>query len=124
MLLAAFGATHHSGESVSELWAAADTSPRKPPVIATLHHCLNWLGQEAPGQEKTRPRAIAYDSGRWLGGYSFGEVGLSKSAFADVGEKAVLLGLLLTAYFFPSLPFPSEAGIVYAHVNVCIKLNS
>ena len=58
------------------------------------------------------------------GAYSFGEIGLSKSIFADVGEKAVLLGLLLTACFFHSLPFSSKAGIVYAHVNVCIKLNS
>lgn len=124
MLLAAFGATQHSGESVSELWAAADTSPRKPPVIAMIHHCLNWLGHKAPSQEKTRPIAIASDHGRRLRGLFLWRVGLSESVFADVGEKAILLGLLLTACFFPSLPSPTKPGVVYAHVNVCIKLNS
>lgn len=107
---------HTAQKSVSALWAAADTSSSHP-SDTPLAELVGVHGSQPKKKKETHRNCVL----------SWGEVGLRKSNTADVGGKNnyFFLGLLLTAcFFFPAFPLHSEAGIVYAHVNVCIMLNS
>lgn len=115
LLLATHGATHCSEKCVCALGCCWHIL--QPPQW----HSTGWTGWGSwvPAKKKKETHRNCV--------LSWGEVGLRKSNTADVGGKNnyFFLGLLLTAcFFFPAFPLHSEAGIVYAHVNVCIMLNS